>query len=96
MLTFGKLFLINIAVLFSYMFIIYFSCPDYFSGSTCVKAWGNKMFLLQIILNIGVAIYYLTQVDKSRWFTFIINIILLISLYTVIAVLASICKSGLF
>ncbi len=89
------LLLVNFVFILIFMNIVSLTCPDNYAGIECVHSRDNKFFLLQCLLNLIFSAIYLIKIDKSKWKIFLLNFILLPTIYMIMAFIHSISKCGL-
>lgn len=95
-LTLGQMVFANSIVIIVFMTINSFVCSDGLVGGECVKHLDNQVFPFQIVSNLLFAVYYLLQIDRSKWGVLLLNLLLTTIVYVVAATLHSISKAGLF
>ena len=91
----SKLIILNTTVIIICMVIFSQLCPNGFSGGECVKEKDRMLFWVQLAANVLFGAYYLIMVDKTKWFTWVLNIVAFIGIFMGMAFLHSISKAGI-
>ena len=80
-LNIGSLFFLNAVAMIGFMVMTSIFCETGLAGGEYVKRWDNRVFLLQVFVNIGYGGYYLNVINPKKWPVFIINLFLVILFY---------------